>query len=49
MYLIEKGRLEQINMAIDLEYKPSKDLFVHWLNPPLHKCKKPILSKKWIS
>ncbi|GEM_PF-1865249 len=39
MYLIEKGRLEQINMAIDLEYKPSKDLLVHWLNPLLHKCR----------
>ena len=38
MYLIEKGILDQINMAINLKNKPSKDLLVHWLNPLLHEC-----------
>jgi hypothetical protein len=40
MYLIEKGRPEQINMNYNLDYKSSNDLLVHWLNPILYKCKK---------
>jgi hypothetical protein len=41
MYLLRYTWLEQFNIAAELGHKPSIDLRIHWLNPLLHKCKKP--------
>lgn len=46
MYLFRNNWLEQINIAIGLSHKPSIDLHIHWLNPLLHKCYKPLYPDK---
>lgn len=47
VYLLRNAGLEQINIAIELSYRPSIDLHIHWINPLLHKCEKRLYQDAW--
>lgn len=42
MYLFRQMWLEQINIADQLTCKPGMDSRIHWLNPLLDKCERPL-------